>query len=276
VISTRTDWSINPPGGSLQFKNFTITAGNSLTVPSGITIRATGTVTLGGPIIVEPNPYMNVVIPSLGSCSVYPAFNSSANGVGAGGIALNPMNAKVLFNPGVMGGGNGTGAGLIGSPTGLGGGSLRIFAAGAILANSNISADGRSGADAGATSSVGGGGGGIIILASRTRVTNTGEITAVGGAGGDGFFGSAAPGAAGAGGGGGGILHFLAPQITAGSLSVSGGPGGAAGSTTASSGGGGACGGDGGQSGTPKLTGDAGSQGLVFTTIVNDPATFMQ
>jgi hypothetical protein len=54
TISSSVDWNSSPPNGMLQFSSLAITSTGSLTVPSGLVIRVTGNVSIGGPIIVGP------------------------------------------------------------------------------------------------------------------------------------------------------------------------------------------------------------------------------
>ena len=280
TISSTTDWNTTPPASArLQFVNFTVSPGVTLTVPSGLIIRATGSVTIGGTITVSPNPYQNTnsEVISIGDCAVTAPTNSLSDAVGVGGTAVNALAGRQLLRATRAGGGNGTTPSIVGGTmaSGRGGGTLRIFAAGSITISGSIVASGTSGQSATAlSSSVGGGAGGILILASKTSISNSGAITANGGAGGNGITGVAPSGASG--GGGGGIIHLLSPANTAGTLSVSGGAGGGSpGATSSFAGGGGACGGNGGASGLASAGGVGGSTGLTFTTTVTDPATLI-
>jgi hypothetical protein len=273
TIAASENWITNPPSGTFQFASFTVNAGQTLTVPSGLTIRVAGDATIAGRIAVAPNPYSNTAIVHPGACSTTAPTNASSFVVGSGGVAVNAGVAQLLVNPDFSGGGNGAGiAGVFGA----GGGVLRILASGPITMTEtgSIAADGVNGENASIGSNSGGGGaGGLIILASHTSIINRGTISANGGAGGSGLVTPAARAASG--GGGGGIIHLLSPSNTAGILTVTGGAGGTnGGGGFANAGGGGACGGNGGATG--PLTGEAGSTGRTLITTIANPATLIR
>ena len=263
------DWSLNPPSNTLQFSSLTVNAGQTLTVPSGLTIRVAGPVNIAGTLVVNPNPFPNTTSNvHLGSCATGTPSNASTIAPGVGGVAFSLVAARQVVGAGIIGGSNGGGVNTFGS----GGGALRLFAAGAITIASggSIVADGARGVDGGSANSGGGGAGGIVILASSTSIVNEGNISAVGGGGGNGVL-SPARGAGG--GGGGGVVHLISPSITAGTLTLTGGAGGTGGSGFSGAAGGGGCGGNGGASG--QANGEAGSVGRSFTTIVTNPASFI-
>ena len=235
TISSNADWTVNPPSGMLQFSSFTITQTGSLTVPSGLVIRVTGNVSIGGPITVGPtaNP--------IGGCS--PVY-------GSGLIAV---TARTLLRPSTPGGG----------------GTIVILAMGSIVVNSSgsISAPGPAGQD----QVVAAGAGGIVILASRTSISNLGALQATGGNGANQTCCNAAAG----GGGGGGIVHLIGPSLSAGSANVSGGSGATNPAPGNPGWGGpraGSCGGTGGLFDSTTGKGQAGGAGYVFTTISLEPA----
>jgi len=155
-----------------------------------------------------------------------------------------------------------------------GGGSLTVLAAGSLSNEGLIAADGDDG-----YRGTGGAGGGIVILASKTSVSNTGTIQAKGGKGGDSFSRAAAGG-----GGGGGIVHLLAPTITAGTITLSGGAQGSSATAVTnplrSAGGcGGASGGYGGygsdvNSSNSQNGAAPGGVGVSFTTICDPTSLF--
>jgi hypothetical protein len=257
TISSSVDWNSNPPSGILQFSSLTITSTGSLTVPSGLVIRVTGNVSIGGPIIVGPAPF-RVYAPSFNygfGCATATFLLVS----GPGNVGLSALTARTLLKPP--------------SPNG-GGGSITILSSGSILITStgSISVPGVSGRTA--VFNVTGpppqaSAGGIMILASRTSISNLGTLSAIGGNGANQSCCILAPG----GGGGGGIIHLLGPSLVLGNTNVSGGTAatqGMSGSGAAPLPGG-ACGGSGGSSdGTGA---GAGSAGQVFTTIVSEPAS---
>jgi hypothetical protein len=274
TIAAATDWTANPPPGTFQFSAFTVNAGQTLTVPSGLTIRVAGDVTIAGTILVAENPFSNAaavqsVPPDLGACSTVAPTNSRNLNAGSGGRAVAEAVARQLLHPGFSGGGDGAGLTQL---NGEGGGVFRILASGTITIASGgaIVADGVAGEDATFSLPSGGGGaGGIVIVAASTSIINSGRISASGAAGGN---GSAADSRASSGGGGGGIIHLLAPSITGGTLQASGGAGGTGGTGLSNAGGGGgACGGNGGDWGAS--TGVNGSDGHSYVTIIANPAT---
>src|SRR5262249_5210536 len=125
-----------------------------------------------------------------------------------GGIGLSADEAAQLFVITSKAGGAG-GGDLLGGITdngGAGGGGLLVLSQGAISigALGVIAANGNPAVFSGSA----GGAGGIIVLASRTSVTNAGQLRAHGGSGLD---ASAGANLSGSGGGGGGIIHLLAP-----------------------------------------------------------------
>jgi hypothetical protein len=280
-------------GLNTQYENFTINAGFTLTIPSGAVIRCTGTFTNNGTIVIEsaaagalqtanassaitvnyspPNPGISQRSASNGE---FGDATSTRNG-GSGGVGLSEFEARRVLSPGVNAGGGSGGA--FASAGAAGGGSLTVLAMGAITNSGTITADG----DDGAGSRDGGAGGGVVILASPTSVTNTGTVTADGGDGAtsDNFAGVG-------GGGGGGIIHYLSPNITAGTETAAGGTAGAPGAAGSVSlvphqggGGGGASGGDGGAGGSVNAVntpnnGSNGTAGHVLMTVVDPTALF--
>ena len=261
TISSSVDWTQNPPSGMLQFSSVTITSTGSLTVPSGLVIRVTGNVSIGGPVTVAP--YTRVIYgatSSGGSCIPNPAAIFFV--FGAGSVGLDALSARMLMRPPQVS----YATGGVGN-----GGSITILAAGSIAISSSgsISAVGPPGVLSSTNvNNLSASGGGIVILASRTSVTNAGNLIATGGNGANGNSIYAAGG-----GGGGGIVHLLGPSAVAGNTNVSGGTGGINGKSLSSGGTpatGGACGGSGGAS---DATGSPGGAGYVFTTIVSEPAS---
>ena len=261
VVTSSVNWGTSPPAGTLQFSSFTLNPGVTLTVPSGLTIRSTGAVTINGSIVVNPNP----ITDSQGIANTAAIDDNTANNqIQLGGTAVNALVGRLMLNPGEQAGGYGAGAGGTGGP---GGGSLVILAQGAISVSGSIHADGSAGAAAfnGTVDTGGGGGGGILVLASQTSISSSGTISAQGGGG-----GGAANGASTGGGGGGGIVIELAPSIS-GSANVSGGASGGGAAGTGYAGGGGASGGNGGSSGTGSAGALAGSAGIVLQRVMADP-----
>ncbi len=266
TISTDEDWSVTYPT-NLQFTDFTVSAGRTLTVPSGATIRCRGVFTNNGMIRVLNGAQggsnrggdTGDLVPYNSPPEAGIALGAAVNGdvgnnagirlQGDGGLGVGSLQARQILDPGPKaGGGGGTILNTVGTK---GGGSLRVLARGAILnaVGASISAEGETSVG---ISGRGGAGGGVVILASRESVTNNGTISVAGSAGGNSSI-DTAPG----GGGGGGFVHLLAPTINQGGGSTVTVAGGAAGTVVgmvtqnfrSGGGGGGACRGDGGDGG---------------------------
>jgi hypothetical protein len=241
--AAESDWRYSPLPAvalNLQFTDFTVALGAAIAIPSGVTIRCTGTFTNRGVILVDngnaawgisvgpgslPIVAARIGQPAIGIASMLPAVGdvgdaSIARLGGMHGRGLLELQARAILRPGLQGGGSG--AGFVNG----GGGSFTVLAMGGIVnaAGASILAAGSKGFsihDVGGGG--GGGGGGVVILASKTSVINAGIIDVSGGDGGPSNFSSGFGG-----GGGGGIAHLLAPAITtaSGSIIVSGGAGG--------------------------------------------------
>ena len=173
-----------------QFDNFTVPAGSTIHVPSGLTIRCKGTFTNSGTIIVDPAE------------SFGPGISRLPPSQYISGKAYPSKQLKTIFSIGLEGGGTGFGGTL-------GGGALRVFAQGILTNTGAIRA-------IGGTARVGfqesGGGGGVVILASGTSLTQNGVVNASGGQGSpDIIVGDYTYAACGS--GGGGLIRLLAPQI---------------------------------------------------------------
>lgn len=269
------------PPGTMQYYDFTVKSGVTLTVPSGAVIRCYGTFTNLGTINVEFGAQGGFTasdeIPVHGfERQAHPGVSSGSAGYpecldatppqgahgGVGGVGISRAAAALLRYPGSNAGG---GAGHYGR----GGGSLVVLARAGIHNGGAIIAEGES--------HYSGGGGGIIILASPASVVNKGTINAKGADGapaGDEPEWSVGAG----GGGGGGIIHLLSPSIEAGSYSVAGGNKGAGNSSDpgnkyCSGGGGGATGGSGGDGGDVISVHYPANNGLAgyFITSTVDP-----
>jgi hypothetical protein len=259
-INVNTNWSTSPPSGSLQFTSITVDRGVTLTIPSGIVLRATGDVTINGTITVlsAGGTALTGGVGNLG-IALFPA-------TGQGGVGLGQLQAEQVLHPPFIAGGGGAGFGA------SGGGALAIYAQGDIRISNGgkITANGDTGGAAPAGASGGGGGaGGVIVLLARGGVSVAGLLQANGGNGGRGGNSGGGLAGGGGGGGGGGIIHLLAPSISAPSLllQVAGGMAGAdgTGGTPEGGWGGGACGGNGGDGRA------AGSDGSAIQTVVAAP-----
>lgn len=291
-ITANTDWSTSLPT-NFQFTDVTIASGVTLTVPSGVTILATGTFTNLGRIEVQTSgtggyarfydeplpdggagPLINVsaVEPARGVASRAArngvVTRASAAPASAGGYKMPLAAARRLVRITEEGGGGGGCADLAGlSSGGEGGGAFSLRAAGVVQAGV-IHADGGPG-----TPCAGGGAGGVIVVVSGASIS-IGATTARGANGGS---NAGDIPCSGGGGGGGGIVHLIAPQIGP-TTSVDVGFGFSAfypftpQPITSTSGGGGACGGNGGGGGSlPNGYGGPGAAGLVLTS-QTDPA----
>lgn len=250
TITQDTLWTANggspPANNNTQFTDFTVSEGVTLTVPSGVTIRCTGTFTNNGTILVstgavgalvdgdassnpadvqsnnyrQPGAGISLCPPSPGEYAT-PAGAPPESGFGGCGIEQ-PLVAAFILNPGPAGGGGGAASatGTLLGVGGDGGGTLVVRARGAIVNTGVIRADG----DRGQGFGCGGGGGGILILASAKSITSnasTALLSASGGAGGESST-TRGPG----GGGGGGIVHLIAPAIAVDKVEVAAGFGG--------------------------------------------------
>ena len=280
---------------NLQFNNFTVSSGVTLTVASGTIIRCKGQFNNDGTIFVTraaaTGREVGVDGPEVHPVAISPragiSRNAASNGGladsagdmkgGLGGVGLGAANTAILKNivrpPLYAGGGGGVGAGS--DLTNSGGGAIGIFCEGQVTNNGSIAASGRN-ADEGD----GGGAGGIVVIASATGVdSSSGTINVSGGNGGNSSSGEGAGG-----GGGGGLTHVIAPTIDlpSGNVDVSGGSAGVAGSMLTGSiyrsgGGGGASVGDGGDGGAidpskNPAAASTGDDGALVTRIVSDPA----
>lgn len=315
VISSNIDWSVNSPvDNNLQFTNFSVDSGITLTVPSGTVIRATGNVLINGSIIVKPgaaggsnrlsSDSVNNGSVSVLSWAISPPvegpFSFSAaqlgqrnNGTsvlligGQGGSSLIQDSSNLGGPTSLLGYRFGTraGSGGAGFSGGAGGGVLTVIAKGNITNSLGafIDATGNSGG-----TGSGGGGGGAIIFASSTSIINSGILQARGGIGGSAANATSAGilSFGNGGGGGGGVIHLISPVITSGAVDLSGG---AAGSTATQlteafrcgGGGGGASGGRGGNGGdipagvsVNSVGSSAGTSGELVQTIA-DPTSIL-
>jgi len=208
---------------NLNFADFTIEAGTTLRVPAGTTIRCNGRFVNRGTLEVMSGAVggradtnrlshpgdtaVSTPLPEYGM-----ADDLSSNNYGS-----TIERARVIgsINSLRLGGAGGSGAFYSG---GNGGGLVRIYCSGEIVNQGRITAVGID--QPSSYNGGGGGGGGIVVLASRTGISNSGDIDVSGGNGGD---GSPVTGAGG--GGGGGIVVLISPQIdeTGAAYDVSGG-----------------------------------------------------
>lgn len=278
-----------------QYTDFIVEPGVTLMVQSGTVIRCTGTFINRGTIILEhgtvgsdrdggdPSTVLESLRPAAIGISKLAAASAEAGDAtsdrvgGRGGEGLSEFESRILLLPRTQAGGAGGSALASG---GGGGGALTVIAAGEIVNEGQIFADGED-----AVAGGGGGGAGILVFASAVKVTNAAGagIAAEGGNGGD-VTADAAPG----GGGGGGIVHLIAPEIdNQGTIIVRGG---AAGFTTggdmisavvrSGGGGGGASAGAGGRGGnvpqgdSPAVPAEAGAEGDFITTLTDPAALF--
>ncbi len=289
VVTSNTNIFTLVPSGNLQFRDFTVDPGVTLTVPSGTLLRCTGAVTINGTVDVEFGTtggyYFNGSgnDPGAGN-SQAPAHNGMGNPTGEGGeggYGLTFGQAASILNTGPFGGGAGGGAPPVGHG-GNGGGAFTILASRPISVAGGIYADGQAASDPGG----GGGAGGIVVLASAERVDIPGVVAARGANGANAGPSNAAQLSGAGGGGGGGIIHLVSPAITIpGSLLTTNGKHGVGPSTGSASptnkyggGGGGACGGPGGMGGSCSILsqtgGSNGFTGVEFQTLADPTDLF--
>jgi hypothetical protein len=268
--------------GAIVCKNFTVPAGVTATVESGVSVTSTGNVTIAGTLNGEG---LGVQGAAQFDAYVYPGANVYVGpgfGLGPGSSATGGKPyAPILSLAGSGGAGgfmsnsNPLGGGGLGGKSGSGGNSgssVLIRCYGSISVTGTINCNGSAGVIADKTpvnqaivTGPGGGSGGTIILAADGSCTNSGTLTANGGAGESGHN----SGAGGGGGGGGGwiIIQSRFGTATVGTTSVTGGAGGNnAPGVAVGGGGGGANGGGGGaaySASTPIPL--AGSAGVVQT-----------
>ncbi len=278
---------------NLQFTDVVIDSGGLLSIPSGTVIRCSGrfinhgsivvveVVTSGGAGFYDIRPGAAFGPPSVGFSGDLAGQGEIGNNTlsrrgGRSASGLFPNEARLILNPGPVGGGGGAGS-LFGIG-GDGGGTLVVLAAEGveITATGQIVADGTAGTTGG-----GGGGGGVIVLASPASITSDGLLSAAGGNGGQ--SGSADGGG---GGGGGGLIHLLSPVVAVSTTpNVKGGSGTDFSINTitnavrAGGGGGGASAGNGGAGGDVNSNNDHagsanGATGHHFITLVNPTALF--
>lgn len=278
TVSANTNWAsgTGPSNQNLQFEDFTVNAGITLTVPSGTVIRVRGTFTNNGTITALPHASggeadsnnTGAADAILAPAAEGIARSSAGFGervVGAGttvsggkrGLGIGTMmGAAAILNPGPTGGGGGGGAAnaTISGRGGDGGGTLVVLAQGALIHAGTITANGANAASPGG----GGGGGGVVVLASKTSIAMSGTISVTGGTG-----GASGTSVGAGGGGGGGIVQLIAPVVpSSGSVTVttSGGAAGTQGASGSASGTGSRMGGAGGGG----SGGTGGSGGLLF------------
>lgn len=204
-------------------------------VPSGVVIRATGTVTIAGTLVVEPkaragsfwystSPVLQprLQMPEPGVAGTIPPTPTVVEGPatayeGGGAVGLGQA-ARFILRPGPTGGGGGWYGYFPAGHVAMGGGSL-VIAAARIVVEGTIDAQG-GGTQSWSCRACSGGGGGFVVLAARESLTTHPRalINARGGDGGDSVVTTAsgvtaAVGHGAGGGGGGGCVHFIAPSI---------------------------------------------------------------
>ena len=264
AVTSNTNWVTSPPASSLQCTNFSVASGVTLTIPSGLIIRATGSGTITGTITVQSNSTAGQGIASS-------AAGIDCNGTvrEPGGGAINSLLAHLLVSPGQIGGGVGPIFGP-GASGGAGGGTVLLLVGGGLSITGTINANGSTGsAPTGVQCGGGGGGGGVIGLVSGTSIVNGGTINANGGNGANAVTSVSSAG----GGGGGGLVFFLSPSNTLGAIFLSGGAAGSGADTTGFASGGGGSGGAGGFSGGSAGSATSGGAGLIINKATSNPAS---
>src|SRR5205814_1345274 len=148
--AAESDWVYSPLPAvalNLQFTDFTVAAGAGLYIPSGVTIRCTGTFTNRGVIVVDsgnaawgisvgpgslPIVAARIGPPAIGVASMLPAVGDVGDDSilrlgGMYGKGLLELQARTVLHPGLQGGGSG--AGFVNG----GGGSFTVLAMGGIV-----------------------------------------------------------------------------------------------------------------------------------------------
>jgi hypothetical protein len=268
-----------------QFGNFMVPAGVTLYIPSGMTIRCSGSFTNLGTIIVFPAGGVSDLVDNVNvnpetQVTVYRGIAMTGAGAGnvsgLGGVAFPAAQLGTLTRISFVGGGSG-GSLYSQSYSGItatyGGGACRIICSGPLLNSGVIDAVGANGSNAVSgfmnggydfgLPAGGGGGGGIFIMASASTIVQSGTVNASGGNGGNGLGDFK-----GGGGGGGGLIRILAPLvINTGQNIVAAGTDGNPITGSQCGAGGGASAGNGGDG-----FGDAGTAGLVLLDQCNPAA----
>lgn len=278
-----------------EYASITIATNGRLTVPSGTLLRTTGTFRNDGTIDVRPaamsglrnggvaggelgavwppHPGVAPGIAGFGSLDQTAPF-ASYGGLGAQGLGTAARWHTQLLS--YAGGGGANSWPFVARAVPSGGGALHVRSKGELRNAGTIEAVGRTAlTTVGGNCGCSGGGGGAVLLASATKIDNSGGVVDV--RGGDGQPGDIQCGAGG--GGGGGFVHLIAPVIAPGELRLDGGQAGASGTYgtlrwIGGSGGGGSAGngGDGyGEEGSAIRDAQNGTRGLAFE-ITADPA----
>lgn len=287
TVTTDTDWTVDanlPNSGNLQFANFSVAAGVTLTVPSGTVIRCYGTAAVNGTVVVGNGALSTRGEINPGIARHGTGIKTTTTGSGdfapmKGGIGLNSkiLALAVPCNSLVGGGAGATITATIAGGTGAGGaggGNVSVLARTGIYLSSNALIQANGSVIPATTYSVGGGAGGIVTLVTPGTLTLGGSIQANGSDGGIGYDSGG-----GGGGGGGGIVRLIAGAMSGASVAsttqVLGGAGGVniPSSLMNTPGGlaGGACGGNGGNAGPYQGAGQSGSVGIIVNITTPNP-----
>lgn len=270
----------------IQLDTLTVSAGATLTLPSGTVIRCRGRFENRGRIVVSAfarGVAKGTRVDGSGySTAANPGFVLALGG-GAARSGVSESTARTILRPGPLGGGGSRAYAQGPYPaagseleSGRGGGTLLIVAGTSAVNAGTIAANGGDGlwdqASGVGFPGAGGAGGGIVIVAARESIENTGTIVARGGAGASGDL-RAGSIAGGGGGGGGGIVYLLAPIVeSTGTMDVGGGAAGAGVGNNEGDGAG--SGGSGGQSSQGALAASPGSPGFAII-LRSDPSSLL-
>jgi hypothetical protein len=232
-------------GSSYSYCSISVAAGATLVINEAVTLNVTGNVDIEGTINGIGLGFYGLYFfpqgqgPGTGAAgsttilSFYPIYYGGSGGShgGAGGAVAGATPAPTYdtaSNPVSMGSGGGDGAATFGIPLGGAGGAALLLNApsGNVTLNGIVDVSGSAGAPVNGprTSGAGGGAGGTFSV-DALGIFGTGSLTTNGGAGGQGN----GNGGSGGGGGGGGRIRLCASNGMnnfAGSVNVSGGPGG--------------------------------------------------
>ena len=103
-ITSSTNWITTDPGTGIQCTDFTIASGQTLTVPSGTIIHATGTVTITGTLSVNPSGSL-AASGGLGLVALPPSVFRDGIVVNYVGVAFPSSTLRHVLKPGPVGGG---------------------------------------------------------------------------------------------------------------------------------------------------------------------------
>ena len=219
-----------------------VIAAQTITVPSGNTVTATGP--------------RRLILLATGALTIAGTLDAGSHRAGLRGPAADTGPCPTNFtNPTVLGQGGGGWGGTLGGPGNNGGHSADGAIggiAGSSLAITALGGGCAGGDGAGVSGGSGGHGGGALLLLSGQTISIAGTVTASGAGGDGGKTAAAAAGGGGGGGGAGGMIVLDAPSVLIPGRCFANGGGGGEGSSLIAGGGGG-------ESAAPDMAGSGGS-----------------